>query len=122
MNLQKGHTYLLACGMHKVFTQETLFSVTILEITERAFHIRWNTGLTSNDTWELKDHFDDGYQLIEDISKFMDVNIEKTFYCVTKLVPCPSCGDSGSVGDNFSTAGTKLCPPLYGQQIYYRSN
>jgi len=42
----------------------------VLIITDTAYYIRWNIGLESNDTWELKELFNRDYLTEENITKF----------------------------------------------------
>lgn len=119
MEIQLNHTYLLR---YKFL--DSLSSVTILNITDKAYNLRWNRGLESYDTWETKEHIHDNYKVIEDISDFVQNNTisnqTTTDYNVSphnvkiKWIQCPNCGGSGSVPDNQSTAGCILCPVCSG--------
>lgn len=111
-DLQINHTYLIRYGLSTIVS-----SVTILIITDKAYHIRWNRGLESNDTWELKDRLDHDYSLIEDISDFVVNTNESKLDVKTKLVQCYVCKGFGTVPDNSSTAGTKSCPLCFGGKM-----
>ena len=107
---QLNHTYLVKYG-----SSASILSVTILLITDKAYHVRWNVGMKSNTTWELKKRFDMDYNMIEDITDYMS-DYNKTFYekiCdeMNKKEPksCSTCGGRGTVPDASSTNSNKLC-------------
>lgn len=110
-NLQVNHMYLIKFG-----GQETLFSIKVLLITDKAYNIKWNGG---NETWKLKEVLYRNYSLVEDISDFVvDVELKPTILDVkTKLVQCYICHGSGSVPEPNSTAGTKPCPYCLGAKM-----
>lgn len=120
-NLTVDHTYLI-----KRNHSDSLDSITILLITDKAYHIRWNNGLNSTQSWETKEYMYDKHRLIEDISDFVadkpnwkDFQKEKeTILDVkTKLVTCHVCKEFGYVPDNNSTAGTKSCSLCFGSKM-----
>jgi hypothetical protein len=115
-DLQANHTYLIRYG-----TMDTLHSVTILIITDKAYNVRWNKGLESVDTWELKERLYHDYSLVEDISDFVVNKIEPTstgyLNVNTQLVQCPNCGGTGMVQDLGSTTGLRICPRCYGSKM-----
>jgi len=113
-NLQLNHTYLIR-GIP--FFSDRLNSITILLITDKAYNIKWNNGLNSTNTWELKSTIENCV-LIEDISDFV-INETKTSVLDvrTKLVQCYICKGFGTIPDNNSTAGTKPCPLCLGAKM-----
>lgn len=124
-DLQKDHTYLLQFA-----TQQTLTSVTILMVSEKAFNVRWNNN-NLHETWELADKFCNYYTLIEDITNLsehedkhwvkdlprIDVNKPTTIATSTKLIKCHICHGMGTVRDTRSTAGTITCPACNGAKM-----
>lgn len=66
INMELDHTYLVRFG-----SGDTLSSITILMITNKGYHIRWNRGTNSSDTWELRKRFDMYYFIEEDITDFI---------------------------------------------------
>jgi hypothetical protein len=114
LKLELNHTYLIRYG-----SSDIISSITVLIITDKAYHLRWNRGLESNDTWELKKRMSNDYSVIEDISDFVvDTNKEERVLNVkTKLVQCHVCKGFGTIPDNNSTAGTKSCPLCFGSKM-----
>jgi|JFJP01.1.fsa_nt_gi hypothetical protein len=111
--LELNHTYLIRFG-----GGDTLNSVTVLLITDKAYHFRWNHGLESTDSWELKTKIDRYYTIVEDISDFMvETKIENILQVKTKLVQCHVCKGFGTIPDNNSTGGSKSCPLCYGSKM-----
>jgi hypothetical protein len=116
-NLQLNHTYLIKKD------SDIVSSITVLIITNKAFHVRWNRGQESKDTWELKDYVYRNYTLVEDISNFVLENLQTTtgkasvLDVKTKLVQCYVCKGFGTIPDNSSTAGTKTCPLCQGAKM-----
>lgn len=118
-NLSLDHTYLIRYGM-----QDSLNSITVIFITDKAYHILWND--TGNKTWELKTKIERDYSIVEDISDFLIKDLknflkekQNYFDVSTKLVPCPTCGGTGEVQD-FSgncTSTKKICPRCYGSKM-----
>lgn len=80
-------------------------------ITDKAYRIRWNNGLASNDTWELKNELKKRYTVVEDISDHM--NNEKLNEILkivnTEKQDCPDCNGSGWIVDDTITSGKRLC-------------
>lgn len=117
-DLQTDHTYLLRYRM-----TSTVSSVTILMITDMAYHCRWNNGLTSNDTWELKEHLEKTYNVVEDITSQLAVKnsevvtINPITLVSTKLIKCHICHGMGTVPNTKSTAGTITCPACNGAKM-----
>jgi hypothetical protein len=120
LNLLLNHTYLLRYGY-----QDSLYSVTVLMITDKAYKVRWNG--SGSETWELKRLLYGNYSLVEDISDFVapkpeDFKFEIQYKDVdVKLRPyflqtenCKVCGGSGQVQCFETTAGTKTCPACNG--------
>lgn len=113
LNLQLNHTYLLRFG-----SGDTLSSATILMVSDKAYRIRWNHGLNSTDTWELKTKIDLCYSIVEDISDFMvEAKPENILQVKTKLVQCHVCKGFGTIPDTNSTGGSKSCPLCYGSKM-----
>jgi hypothetical protein len=116
-NLELNHTYLIKFG-----NTDIISSITVLLITDKAYHIRWNRGLEGNDTWELKQKMFHDYSVVEDISDFMLSNLQTTtgnptiLKINTKWVQCHVCKGFGTIPDSNSSAGTKLCPLCYGSK------
>jgi hypothetical protein len=119
LNLLENHTYLLRYGC-----SDTVHSVTILMVTDKAYKIQWNGGGIS---WELKRRIYSDYTLVEDISDYLapkpeDFKFEITYKDVdVKCHPyflqtenCKVCGGTGQVPNFESTAGTKMCPACNG--------
>jgi hypothetical protein len=114
LNLELNHTYLLRYG-----TGYTISSATVLMITDKAYRLRWNNGLNSTDTWELKSYLGSYYSIIEDVSDFVIDKQEegKILKVETQLVQCYVCKGMGTVPNQDSTAGTKICPLCYGSKM-----
>jgi len=113
LKLELDHTYLLQFG-----TGDTVSSATILLITDKAYRIRWNRGMESNDTWELKERLNKYYSVVEDISDFVvEPREETTLRVETKLVNCFICHGMGTVPDPKSTAGITTCPHCLGAKM-----
>lgn len=108
--LKLNHTYLLQFG-----SGDHLYSVTILMVTDKAYHIQWNSDNESNSTWEQKKVFNRNYNMIEDISNFT-IN-EKINTAKTKYTQCPICHGLGTVPDDKQTAGTVPCPLCHGSKM-----
>jgi len=119
--LQADHTYLI-----KRNHSDSLNSITVLLITDKAYHIRWNNGMDSAQTWEQKDYMYDTFRLIEDISDFV---VEKKqdykdflketprLEVSTKLVQCHVCKGMGTIPAPNTTAGTTICPCCFGGKM-----
>ena len=115
LNLELNHTYLLRYGNSSIVS-----SATILLITDKAYRIRWNNGLNSNDVWELKTELNGRYSVVEDISDFMNelevkevinpLNIQTTWK------DCPECQGKGWFPDSRNTAGRTICTNCYGSR------
>lgn len=116
--LELNHTYLVKLG-------GVIVSMTVLLITNKAYHMRRNNGLKSTDSWEEIRTFNNTYTIVEDITEHM-VDYNKTFYekiCdeMAKTpssrvcrITCTTCGGKGRIPDSSSTAGDKLCPHCFG--------
>jgi hypothetical protein len=118
------HTYLIRYGSNT----DMLNSVTVLMITGKAYHLRYNTGLNSSSSWMQKDYFDRNYSIIEDISDFIapkpdDLKFEITYKVVEPFTftpyfmveeTCPVCGGSKQVHDEHTTSTYKTCPACNG--------
>lgn len=113
LKLELDHTYLLQFG-----SSDIIHSITVLTITDKACHIRWNRGMESNSTWELKDVLYRNYNVVEDISDFVAENKQENVLQVeTTLVQCHVCKGMGTIPDPNSTAGTKECPLCFGGKM-----
>lgn len=112
--LKLNHTYLLQFG-----SGDTLSNVTILLITDKAYHVQWNIDIESNTTWEQKRVFNNNYNMIEDISDFViEKNVvENTLHVKTKLIECYVCKGFGTIPDDKSTTGTTTCPRCFGAKM-----
>lgn len=121
--LQLNHTYLF-----KYRFEDSLYSATILVITGKAYHIRWNTGMNSSQTWEDKEVFHNKYKVVEDISDFtqntekfnpeeLHKNYNQKFLEVkTEWVMCHVCKGFGTVYDPNSSVMSKTCPLCNGSK------
>jgi len=115
LKLELDHTYLVRYVGH---SSGSVSSITILVITGKAYHVRWNNGLESATTWELKEEFDYKYSVVEDISDFVvEPREETTLRVETKLVNCFICHGMGTVPDPKSTAGITTCPHCLGAKM-----
>lgn len=110
--LELNHTYLLQFG-----SGDILSSVTILMITDKAYHIQWNRGMESNTTWEQKRVFNRNYTMVEDISDFVIRDKINTENPKIKLITCPICHGIGTIPDEKSTGGTTSCPLCHGSKM-----
>lgn len=107
--LKKNRTYLLQFG-----SGDTLSSITILMVTDKAYHVQWNND-SKNTTWEQKKVFNKNYNMVEDITNHMiNDNLQSV---KTKLIQCPICHGFGTVPDEKSTAGTIPCPLCHGAKM-----
>lgn len=108
LNLELNHTYLMQYGRGY-----SISSATILMITDKAYRIRWNNGLNSTDTWELKTYMDSQYSIVEDVSDFMEsekINkFNEILHSKIQWKTCPNCNGKGTLIDTSSTAGSKIC-------------
>lgn len=117
-DLQLNHTYLIRYGLSDIVS-----SITVLLITDKAYNIRWNRGLQSNDTWELKESLNHDYSLVEDVSDFMLDRLQTTtgkesmLEVKTKNITCYICHGLGTVPDPGSTGGVKICPRCLGAKM-----
>lgn len=111
--LVQGRTYLL-----KYIGVENLLSATILVVTNKAYHIRWNLGLGSEDKWIEKEVITEKYSVIEDISDVVTSKDEKDLKSRINYVQCYVCKGTGSVMDTSSnTGGKKTCPACFGNRL-----
>jgi len=116
-NLKADHTYLLRYGI-----TSTISSATILLVTETSYRIRWNNGVNSNETWELKEHIERVYNITEDITKLVEIKavrlgeMAKPIITVNKYAKCYACHGLGTVPNN-KTAGTMTCPVCNGDKL-----
>lgn len=108
-----NHTYLLKYGYY------ILSSVTVLNITNKAYFLRWNRGLNSVDTWEEKEYIHNKYDVIEDVSDFVqNKNCDvKYITAKTKWIQCPVCDGTGSIPNQESTSGFITCPNCFGSKM-----
>lgn len=128
-NLKYKHTYLIG-EMHSI--NPKISSIIILIITDKAYYICWNQGLESYNTWKLKNDLDEKYYIIEDVSDFIEAtNRNITSFKLsmdnktnvsqsnvkTKLVQCHVCKGFGTIPDNTSTTGNKICPLCLGAKM-----
>lgn len=108
-NFKVNSTYLIR-------SHDCIISITILMSTEKAYYIRWNSGVNSNDTWELKTKMINNYSLVEDITEQMNNKIQPTHrYAKDDL--CPVCYGMGTVPDTNNTAGKVSCPLCQGNRF-----
>lgn len=105
----KDHTYLIRFGH-----QSKLFSITILLITNTAIYVRWNEGLKSTDTWESTSKFHEEYGIVEDITEYITDFMNETQTRTYSIKECPCCNGIGTILDDDSTSGTKICPVCWG--------
>ena len=130
LKLEVNHTYLLRYGC-----TDTLSSVTVLMITDKAYKVRWNG--SGSETWEIKRRMYSDYSLVEDISDFVASNPEEkqsikenpfnwsyfTYSDIPKCQPyflveeqCPTCGGTGTVHDTHTTSSYITCPDCNGSK------
>lgn len=109
LKLELNHTYLIRYGC-----TDTLSSVTVLMITDKAYLIRWNG--SGSECYELKRRMDADYTVVEDISDFVvekpatgNYKIEYPLYYFQVTESCGLCYGSGQIPDTSSTAGKKTC-------------
>ena len=109
--LTQSNTYLVKGNL-----SETLLSATILMITDKAYYVRWNNGLHSNDVWYLKSDFEDSYELIENISDHvLNDPIKKISESIGFNVrECPDCKGSRFVENKGLTSGRSVCTTCWG--------
>jgi hypothetical protein len=120
LKLELNHTYLLRYGC-----TDTLSSITVLMITDKAYKVRWNG--SGSECWELKRRMSADYTLVEDISDFLaskpeDLKFDITYKVVDMAQPkyfmveeqCPICGGTGQVPNTEMTACYKTCPACNG--------
>ena len=109
LNLTQGHTYLLRYGC-----TDTLSKIKVLSITDKAYQVKWQSGTI---TWELKRRMDSDYSLVEDISDFPVYSEGEPLKFEVKWTQCHVCKGFGTVPDNGTTSGTKLCPLCMGSKM-----
>lgn len=118
-NLVENHTYLI-----KYRFEDSLYSITVLVITDKAYHIRWNNGMNTSQTWEEKEVFHSKCRIVEDISDFTkirdmynrNITFENVLEIKTEWETCPICKGFGTIPDVNSTAGNKTCPLCNGSK------
>ena len=110
-NLKEFSTYLI-----RFCNSDTIFSITILISTEKAYFIRWNLGRDSNNTWELKTVMDKRYSLLENITEKFNTKLNDDSESFIELRSCPICNGIGTVPDSSSTLGYIKCPCCYGSK------
>ena len=124
LKLELNHTYLLRYGCG-----DTVHSVKILMVTDKAYKIHWNGG---GESWELKWRINSDYRLVEDITnqirdkelnEFKNNNEVKFYFNNTevKLQPfflleenCKTCDGTRRIPDLHSTGCYKECPACNG--------
>lgn len=131
LKLEVNHTYLLRYGC-----TDTVSSVTVLMITDKAYKIRWNG--SGSETWEVRRRMYSDYSLLEDISDFvasqpeekqpikenpfnwsnylspfLDVNFHPYFLVEEQ---CPTCGGIGTIPDTHTTSSRITCPDCNGSK------
>lgn len=117
-NLVENHTYLL-----KYKYDESLYSATILLITAKAYHIRWNNGLTTSQTWLDKENFHSKYRLVEDISDFLVEKLDceqlnnNNWKVNTMWESCPICNGFGTLPETNTTVGSRICSLCNGNKL-----
>jgi hypothetical protein len=121
IRLKKNNTYLVE---RKHTFSNNIDCITVLEITKKAYQIKWNSQ-NNPITWEFKKVFDKDYALVENITtKIADPNASATYTAKINVVEkvstrykqCPICHGMGTVPDNKSTAGTAMCPLCQGNK------
>jgi hypothetical protein len=112
-DLQLNHTYLIK----HVGLSDILSSIKILLVTNEAYYIRWNSGLDIHDEWITKHHMELYHYLVEDISDFITTEKKSETPPQYKWVQCYVCKGFGTIPDNTSTGGIKLCPLCNGAKM-----
>jgi len=133
--LDLNHTYLLRYGC-----TDTVSSVTILMVANKAYKVRWNG--SGSEIWELKRRISADFSLVEDITDYIvpkqeDLKFEDIINIINKdfkykiiykdvdvkwhpyfLVEenCKICDGSGQIPNykNQSTSCYKICPTCIG--------
>jgi len=120
-DLLQNHTYLLRYG-----NSDTISSITILMITDKAYKVRWNNSIS--ETWELKRRISFDYSFVEDISDFIAPKLEDLKYEITykradikchpflEIEDCKTCKGEGQIPDDSSTSCHKTCPACNGSK------
>jgi len=110
MRLALNDTYLVKFGVNGV-----LNSITVLLITEQAYHIQWNLGLRSKSSWESINDFHREYITVENITEFVVEKAPIKTYKInaSTLMNCHYCNGNGRVPDNSNTSGYKICPVCF---------
>lgn len=100
---------------------DSLYSVRIDLITEKAYHILWNA--SGQHTWELKQYFDEKYVIVEDISDYITTTPkEKNIFDsilnneLLSNKKCDHCNGYGYIEDHTTTAGKIPCPKCWGSK------
>jgi hypothetical protein len=112
-NLILNHTYLVQYGKNGV-----LQSITIILVTDKAYHIRWNRCFKTTTSWLLKYDMHNAYILVEDISKLIPPDISNLDLLQMNI--CSECNGSGNILDSSSTAGYKICPVCLGNKNVWK--
>jgi hypothetical protein len=107
-NLEKNRTYLVQYSDHG------LESITILQVSKKAYYIQWNFGMDSSKDWEFIDSFHSKYKIIEDITDTMN-SIK-----IPEAVVCGCCIGSGFIPNLMNTAGRVVCPKCGGTGWVYK--
>lgn len=117
IQLEYDNTFLIK----RKFTNETIYEITVLFISENAYKLKYhrNDGSSYID-WVLKNDFHDKYNIIEKLPKDYiptettddDFNPYVESNITTKS--CPVCGGEGEIQDNNPTTGVKVCPKCNG--------
>ena len=120
LKLELNHTYLLRYGC-----TDTVHSITVLMITDKAYKIRWNCNGT--ESWELKRLLYGNYTMVEDISDFVVTKSDDLKFDITYKVNevkwhpyflveenCKVCGGERQIHDEHTTSAYKTCPACNG--------
>jgi formylmethanofuran dehydrogenase subunit E len=115
--LELNHVYLLKY-------LEIILSAKILVITEKAYYIVWNHNSNPRYEWLLKHVINTDWEVVEDISKFMNVlpsPVKETGDSINAManyqhrnILCENCGGNGMIADDKVSSGFKLCPKCFG--------
>jgi len=110
MRLALNDTYLVKFGVNGV-----LNSITVLLVTEQAYHIQWNLGLRSKTSWESINDFHREYVMVEDITEFMKTSSIANFNINNTV--CQFCNGEGRIPDSRTTAMYSICPICNGRKF-----
>jgi hypothetical protein len=127
--LKENHTYLIKSS----YTSDSVKSITVLFISEKAYKVRWNNDCNNYTEWTLRSSLDSNYSFVEDITDIVgnksdekDFKIDKDFnffYNNSEIKwhphffveeTCETCGGEKKIPDSQTTSCYKTCPACNG--------